>query len=265
MDKNEFSLISRTLSAHWFCLIGTLGSYTPRKLWKLEKFRLILIIFEVYATGNTAQLGFCGVGYMNWAKSSQQLHAVGLTWEPLWSRIPWENDENLNNFGLFWSFLKSRCLTTLLSWAFVGDKNWAKSSQHSYAIGLTWEPLWSRIPCENCENLNNFGSFWSSSKSMHRATLLNWTFVGDMNWVMFPQHNILMLSVRPGNHFAMIYLEKTEWFRKKIWVRKNTNPRKNSKYHFTDLYFFWLLFVLFFRINFYFWTCIFSKAYFSRQ
>jgi len=37
-----------------------LESYTLRKWWKLEQFRFILMIFEVYATGNTAQLDFCG-------------------------------------------------------------------------------------------------------------------------------------------------------------------------------------------------------------
>jgi len=55
-------LVAWTLSAHWFDLVGTLGWYTPIKWWKLEKFRFILVIFEVHQTGNTAQLGFCG-GY----------------------------------------------------------------------------------------------------------------------------------------------------------------------------------------------------------
>ena len=47
---------------HWFDFVGTLRSYTPKKWCKLEKFQFILTIFEVYATGNTAQLGPCG-GY----------------------------------------------------------------------------------------------------------------------------------------------------------------------------------------------------------
>ena len=133
-------------------------------------------------------LSWAFVRDMNWVKSFQNPYANDLTWEPLWSHIPWENGENLNNFGSFWSSLKSMQWATLLSWASVGDMNWAKSSQRSYVIGLTWEPLWSRISWENGENLNSFGSFWSSLNSMQRATLLSWTFVGDMNWVMFPQH-----------------------------------------------------------------------------
>jgi len=133
-------------------------------------------------------LNWAFVGDMNWAKSSQHPYAIGLTWEPLWSCIPWESDENLNNIVLFSSFLKSTRQATLLNWAFVGDMNWAKSSQHSYAIGLTWEPLWSSKPWENGENLSNFGSFWSSVKSMQRTTLLSWTFVRRMNWVVSSQH-----------------------------------------------------------------------------
>jgi len=56
--KNELILVSQTYSAHWFDLVGTLGLYTPTKWWKLKKFWVIFIIFEVYAKGNTAQLGF---------------------------------------------------------------------------------------------------------------------------------------------------------------------------------------------------------------
>jgi len=57
--KNKWILISRTLSAHWFDLVGTLGSYSPRKWWKLKKFRFFKSFLK-YATCDTAQLGFCG-------------------------------------------------------------------------------------------------------------------------------------------------------------------------------------------------------------
>jgi len=83
--KNELILVSRTLSAHWFDLAGTLRSYTPEKWWKLEKFRLNLIIFEVHATGTLLSWAF--VEDMNWTKSSQHFYAIGLTWEPLSNRI----------------------------------------------------------------------------------------------------------------------------------------------------------------------------------
>ena len=134
-------------------------------------------------------LSWAFVGDMNWAKTSQRRYAIGSTWEPLWSRISWKNDENLNNFGFFWWFLKSMRRATLLSQTFVGDMDWAKSSQHPYAIGLTWEPLWNRIAWEkNYENLNNFDFFWPFLKSMWQATLLSWAFVEDMNWVKSSQH-----------------------------------------------------------------------------
>ena len=115
----------------------------------------------------------------------------------------------MNNFGLFWSFLKPRRRATLLSWTFAGDMNWAKSSQHPYALGLTWEPLWNRIPRENDENSNNFGLF-------------------DHFWSLCDGQQIV-------SH------RKNSIRSRKIWsLRKNTSSRKNSKYHFTDLYFFWL-------------------------
>ena len=43
-------LVSRTLSGHWFTLVGTSGSYTSRKLWKLEKFWFICYWFDLRTT-----------------------------------------------------------------------------------------------------------------------------------------------------------------------------------------------------------------------
>jgi len=61
INENVSILVFRTLIALWLDLVGTLVSYTSRKCWKLQEIRLIILTsFEVYATGNTAQLGFCG-------------------------------------------------------------------------------------------------------------------------------------------------------------------------------------------------------------
>jgi len=49
-----------TLLCYQFELRTNLESYTFRKWWKIEQFRFILIIVEVHATGNTAQLDFRG-------------------------------------------------------------------------------------------------------------------------------------------------------------------------------------------------------------
>jgi len=58
----KLSHVLPTPECYLFDRRTTLESYTLRKLWKLKRFWLILIIFEVHTTGNTAQLYFCG-GY----------------------------------------------------------------------------------------------------------------------------------------------------------------------------------------------------------
>jgi len=121
-------------------------------------------------------------GDMNRAKSSQHPYAIGLTWEPLWSRIPWENDENSNNFDSFWLSLKSMQRATLLSWTLVRDINWVISSQHPYAIRSTWEPFWSDIPWEYAKSSSDFGPSWSFSKFMLLTILLSWASVGVIHW-----------------------------------------------------------------------------------
>jgi len=195
-------------------------------------------------------LSWAFVGDMDWAKSSQHPYAIGLTWEPLRSRIAWENDENLNYFGFLWSSLRSMQQATLLSWTFVGDMNCVMSPQHPYAINATWEPLWSDIPWEDGESSNDFGPSWSFSKFMLRTALLSWTSVGVID-------NVESLP-------TLIWY----WFDLRITLKSyaqrvnDESSRKNPKYHFTDLYFFWLFLVLFLRPNFHFRTRIFSNVYF---
>ena len=55
---------------------------------KFEQFQFILIIFEVYVTGNTARLGFCGGYRLRWVFPTPIYY-----WFDLWttlSRMPWE-------------------------------------------------------------------------------------------------------------------------------------------------------------------------------
>jgi len=60
--RYELSHVPSTPLCYRFDLETTLVWYILRNWWEFERFRFILIIFEVHATDNTAQLGFCG-GY----------------------------------------------------------------------------------------------------------------------------------------------------------------------------------------------------------
>jgi len=133
---------------------------------------------------------------------------------------------------------------------FWGDMNWVMSIQHPYAIGSTWEPLWSDISWEDGESSSDFGPSWSSSKFMLRTTLLSWVSVEVIDYVEFPQHPLAIgLTWEP--HLSRMSWEKMMKVRGKI---RNINSQTCI---FSDL-----CFVLFFRPNFHFWTCIFSNVYF---
>jgi len=101
---------------------------------------------------------------------------------------------------------------TLLSRAFVGDMNWAKASQHPYAIGLTWEPLWSRIPwvVKIWAISVHFDHLQSPYNGQHCSVGLLWEI-----WIESCPPNTPMLLVWPENHFGVSYLEwwKFEQFR----------------------------------------------------
>jgi len=176
--KNELIQVFQTLSAHWLDLVAPLGLYIPRKWWKFEQCWSILIIFEDFAMDNPRKMDFCGHPY-----------AIGLIEEPLQSRTPWENGKNSSDFCPFWSFLKVIRKTTLLSWVSVGNMNWVESRLHPYAIGLTQEPLWSRIPTKLVKIGEISVHFDHFLRVMWRKTLLSWVSVKDMDWAEYPKHS----------------------------------------------------------------------------
>jgi len=117
----------------------------PRKLWKLEKFRFFSIIFEASATGNTD----VGLLWGIWIEPSLPNTPMLLIWPENHFGVVYPYPEkmmiNLSNLGLFWSFLKSMRRAILLRWNFVGRYESSHPPPHPYAMGSTWDPLWSHI------------------------------------------------------------------------------------------------------------------------
>ena len=85
------SRVFPTLLCYRFDMRTTLEAYTSRKWWKFEQFRFILIIFKVYATGNTAQLGFCG-GYRLESSASNTLSIFALPMRYSWISVRTQNE-----------------------------------------------------------------------------------------------------------------------------------------------------------------------------
>jgi len=96
----------------------TLESYTLRKWWKFEQIRFILIIF--LCNGQYCSVGLLWEIWIESCPSPQHPYAIGSTWKPLWSDIPWEDGKSPSDLGPSWSFSKLMLWTTLLSWASVG-------------------------------------------------------------------------------------------------------------------------------------------------
>jgi len=145
---------------------------------------------------------------------------------------------------------------TLLSWTFVGDMNWVMFPQQPYAIGWTWEPLWSNLPWEGGKSSSDFGPSWSFSKFMLRTTLAQLGSCGGYRlptYIESPQHPYAInLTWEP--HWSRILWEKM------IKVGGQIQNIISQTCIFSDFFL-----VLFLRLNFYFRTCIFSNAFFCRQ
>jgi len=134
------------------------------KIWRWSKWTKL---FKFHATGNTAQLNFCRRYELSHVPPTPLRYWFDLgTWEPLWSDITSEDGtKNSSDFCPSWSFSKFMLRTTLFSWASVEVIAYVESPQHLYAIGLTWEPHWSRMPREKI-NLQVWEEFWSLEKEM---------------------------------------------------------------------------------------------------
>jgi len=164
-------------------------------------------------------LSWAFVGDMNWAESFQHPYAVGLTWEPLWSRIP-ENDENLNNFGLFWSFLKFMLQETLLSWASVGVIDWNRVLPTPLAFLQRKMRLLVRC-------------FWDLGFS-----LTSETFVFR---ILF--HFFLLWDSLSSPTWFLLWFSRTYIFLGLHFFSSLRNSSRTCKFPFLDLYFFPNLFL----------------------
>ena len=86
------------------------------KMYEFERFRSILIIFEVHATDNTAQLRFCGGYRLRWVPPTPIWYWFDLrTTSELYALR--KNDKSSSDFNPLWSFLKFMLRERMLSWA----------------------------------------------------------------------------------------------------------------------------------------------------